>query len=195
MTIDLSEGWDAIAEQFIAARSGIGTERVRSWARDCLPPGSTIVDVGCGSGAPVAEGLVLDGYTVYGIDASRKMIAAFHQRFPHMPTAWEAAQHSAFFHRSFIGAISIGLLFLLSDEVQAEVLSRVAGALEDEGRFLFSAPRQTCRWQDVQTRRPSHSLGEREYQRILELSGMRIIRCYLDEGGNNYFDAVKKSRF
>ena len=57
MAIDPSRGWDAIAQEFIAARSDIGAEVVRRWARR-LPSGGAVVDVGCGSGAPVSVVLV-----------------------------------------------------------------------------------------------------------------------------------------
>jgi len=191
MTIDRSEGWDTIAERFMAARSDIGASLVRSWARSSLPASSSVVDVGCGSGVPIAQTLIEDGFTVSGIDASPQLIAAFRRRFPGMQTACEAAQDSAFFHQTFAGAVSIGLLFLLHANDQHRVLHEVANALRPEGRFLFSAPQQACEWQDILTGRESRSLGKQEYERHLEASGLRLIDCYVDEGGNNYFDAIK----
>ncbi|MDQ0010667.1 SAM-dependent methyltransferase [Luteibacter jiangsuensis] len=121
------------------------------------------------------------------------MIAAFRRLVPATQTACEAAQDSAFFHRTFAGAVSVGLLFLLSADDQQDVLRRVANALEPGGRFLFSAPREACEWRDMQTGQPSRSLGQQEYARLLEASGLRLIGCRLDEGENNYFDAIKPS--
>lgn len=191
MTIDRSEGWDGVAEQFMTARSGIGTSLVRSWARDHLPPSATVVDVGCGSGVPIAQALVEAGFAVFGIDASPILMAAFRCRFPDAPSACEAAQDSAFFHRRFDAAVSIGLLFLLSADDQRKLLGRVADALAPGGRFLFSAPRERCEWIDMLTGWRSMSLGEQTYQRLLETSGLHLVGCRVDEGGNNYFDAVK----
>jgi SAM-dependent methyltransferase len=191
MSIDRSEGWDGIAEQFMTARSGVGAGLVRSWARDHLPPSATVVDVGCGSGVPIAQALVEEGFTVFGIDASPRLIAAFRSRFPDAPSACEPAQDSAFFHRRFDAAVSVGLLFLLSADDQHKLLRRVADALEPGGRFLFSAPREPCEWPDALTGRRSMSLGERTYRRLLEASGLCLIGCSVDEGENNYFDAVK----
>jgi hypothetical protein len=108
-----------------------------------------------------------------------------------MPTACEAAQDSMFFHQTFTGAVSIGLLFLLHPDDQHSVLRRVANALEPGGRFLFSAPLEACEWQDMLTGRRSRSLGRQEYERHIQASGLRLIGCRLDEGGNNYFDAAK----
>jgi SAM-dependent methyltransferase len=194
VAIDRSEGWEEVAEQFIAARSKVGADVVRCWARDHLPPRSTVLDIGCGSGVPIAQALIEDGFTLFGIDASATLIDAFRRRFPDAPSACEPAQDSAFFHRSFDAAIAIGLLFLLSPHDQGQVIRRVANALAPGGRFLFSAPRQRCEWQDLLTGRRSISLGEQEYERLLEAAGLHVIGCRTDEGGNDYFDAAKPLR-
>lgn len=191
MDTDRSEGWDGVAAQFMAARSTIGTAFVRSWARDNLPPSGVVVDVGCGSGVPIAQALIEDGFTVFGIDASPALIAAFRRRFPDMQTACEAAQDSVFFHRTFDAAVSIGLLFLLSADDQRKTVLRMANALRPGGRLLFSAPREACEWQDGLTGRRSKSLGSRDYERQLDAAGLHLVGCHCDEGGNNYFDAAK----
>ncbi len=191
LNIDRSEGWDGVAEQFMAARSDVGVTIVRAWARDKLPPSSSIVDVGCGSGVPIAQALIEDGFAVFGIDASPTLIEAFRERFPDAMSACEAAQDSRFFQRTFDAAVSIGLLFLLSSDDQRAVLNRVADALRPGGRFLFSSPREQCEWQDVLTGRSSRSLGKQEYERLLTEAGLWLIDCQVDDGQNNYFDAAK----
>lgn len=191
MDIDRSEGWDGVAEQFMAARSAIGRALVRSWARDNLRPSSSIVDVGCGSGVPISQALIEDGFEVSGIDASPRLINAFQRRFPEAQGACEAAQDSMFFYRTFDAAVSIGLLFLLSADDQRRVIDRVAQALVPGGRFLFSAPRGVCEWQDILTGRRSTSLGDQAYGKILEASGLQLVGCQADEGSNNYYDAAK----
>jgi SAM-dependent methyltransferase len=193
METDLSEGWDGVAEQFMAVRSAVGATLVRSWAQDNLPLGSEVVDVGCGSGVPITQALIEDGFALYGIDASPKLIAAFRSRFPDAHAACEAAQDSVFFHRAFVGAVSVGLLFLLPADDQRIVLRKVSYALSASGQFLFSAPREECEWQDRLTGRRSRSLGEQEYDRLLDASGMQLIDRLVDEGGNNYFHAAKVS--
>lgn len=189
MNIDRSEGYNGVAEQFMAARSDIGTTFVRSWARDNLLPASSIADVGCGSGVPIAQALIEDGFAVFGIDASPSLLAAFRRGFPGVQSACEAAQDSVFFHRIFDAAVSIGLLFLLSVDDQRRVFHRIADALKPGGRLLFTAPWQICEWQDVLTGRQSRSLGKQEYERLLEGSGLRLVGCHQKE--NHFFDAAK----
>jgi len=187
---DLSNGWDSVADRFIAVRSDIGAEIVRHWARS-LPTGGTVVDIGCGAGMPVAATLIDAGFQLFGIDASPSLVAAFRRRFPTAPPMCEAAEQSDFFGRTFDGAVAIGLLFLLPVEGQRTVIDRVATALNPGGRFLFSAPRQRCEWTDILTGRPSLSLGLDDYERLLGAAGMRVVATVVDEGENHYVDAER----
>lgn len=193
MAIDHSQGWEAVADRFMKIRSEVGTAVVRSWAQECLLPSSSIVDVGCGSGVPIAKALTDDGFALFGIDASPTLIAAFRDNLPAKPVVCEPAQDSAFFGRTFEGAVSIGLIFLLSANNQRTVLGKVAGALDPGGRFLFSAPQQACEWSDTLTGRASLSLGADAYATHLDRFGLSVVSCRADEGGNNYYDAVKRA--
>lgn len=191
MPVDHSEGWDDVAEQFMEARSNIGAHLVLSWARDILPQSGSVIDIGCGSGMPITQTLIGQGFEVLGIDASPKLITAFQHRFPNVRSACEAAQNSTFFHRTFDAAIAIGLLFLLTEHDQGKVIHRVANSLKPGGRFLFSAPREKCEWKDILTGRRSQSLGVDGYELLLQASGLNLMGCRVDEGDNNYYDAIK----
>ena len=191
MAIDHSQGWDNVAGQFIAARSNIGAETVLAWARETISPGASIIDVGCGSGVPISQALIDGGFEVLGIDASLNLVAAFADRFPSAQVACEAAQESDFFNRKFEACVSIGLIFLLDEADQREVIRRIGAALKQGGRFLFTAPREQCEWRDVLTGRGSKSLGFDTYERLLVEAGLRLIGCRVDEGQNNYYDAIK----
>lgn len=190
MTPDPSRGWDAIAQDFIAARSDIGADIVRQWATQ-LPPRAAVLDLGCGSGAPVAETLVAAGHSVFGVDASPALVAEFRRRLPSAEVACEPAETSRLFDRRFDGAVAVGLLFLLPADDQRAVIARVAAALQPGGRFLFTAPRQACEWADMLTGQPSLSLGEAEYRLALAQSGLGLVDQYTDAGGNHYFDAAR----
>lgn len=191
VTGDRSGGWDVVADAFMAVRSGVGTALVRAWALRRLPPGAAILDLGCGSGVPIAAALAEDGFTIWGVDPAPRMIAAFRHRLPGMPAACEPAQASDFFGRRFVGVIAVGVLFLLPPADQLALLGRVAGALAPGGHFLFSAPRAPAAWTDPLTGRASVSLGVDAYAARLADVGLRLLGSERDEGGNDYHAATR----
>lgn len=192
--MDKSNGYEYIATRFIEIRgqniNGIGTSSVRSWTRT-LPQGSSILDLGCGTGIPISKVLIAEGMTVYGIDASTTLINEFRQNFPKAPAACEPVEDSLFFNRKFDAIISWGLVFLLSKDAQAKVIQKAAGALRTGGKLLFTAPYKKTEWEDVMTRQLSRSLGAAKYKKLLSASGLTLIEEFEDEGENHYFNAVK----
>ena len=190
MTDDASQGYDAIAGDFIAVRSSTGRSVVQAWAAS-LPRGASVIDLGAGFGEPITRTLVEGGLDVCAIDASARMVSAFRERFPDVPVACEPAEQSAFFGQTFDGAIAVGLVFLLPEDTQRTLIQRVAGVLKPGGRFLFSAPHQVCTWEDVLTKRPSRSLGLEAYRETLKAAGLTLANQHTDDGGTHYYEALK----
>lgn len=188
--IDRSNGWEAVAGRLIAERSRVGAETVRTWCRE-LPAGATVLDLGCGAGVPVSETLIDEGCRVHGVDASPSLVETFRRRFPEVPVACEPAEESEFFGRSFDGVVAIGLMFLLPPDSQRQIIRRVASALHAGGRFLFTAPTQVATWTDLLTGRPSISLGDSEYRRVLAEAGLAVLGERVDEGENHYYDVAR----
>src|SRR4030088_611154 len=97
---DQSNGYEALAEKFMSSRnSRIGAATVREWSAT-LPGGPSILDLGCGHGVPLSQTLIDEGFAVYGVDASAKMIAAFRERFPDVHAECSSVEDSAFFNRT-----------------------------------------------------------------------------------------------
>jgi SAM-dependent methyltransferase len=200
MSEDDSNGYQAIASIYIARRGtrprvgdAIGAATVRAWAQ-AFPPGTTVLDLGCGPGEPSTRILQEAGLATYAVDASPAMVAAFRERFPHVPIEQSTVEASTFFDRAFDGVLAWGLLFLLESAAQALVIEKVAGALNAGGRFLFTAPKEPAEWLDGMTGRPSRSLGAQTYERLLRDAGMKWVGEEQDEGENHYFFAEKQQR-
>jgi 2-polyprenyl-3-methyl-5-hydroxy-6-metoxy-1,4-benzoquinol methylase len=190
---DLANGYERIAEQFLIVRgratSSIGVSAVRAWAQ-ALPARSDVLDLGCGSGLPLTQVLLDEGHTAYAIDASPTLVAAFRRHFPGVAVACESVEASDFFQRRFDAVLAWGLLFLLSEATQHDLLKRAAAALHPGGRLLFTAPAQACIWRDAMTGEESRSLGAECYRARLAELGLSLLCEYDDEGENHYYDAV-----
>lgn len=189
---DASNGYDSIAVDFmsIRGRSSIGANTVRSWSKS-LRAGGAVLDLGCGHGIPISKLLLDEGFSVYGIDASPRMIAAFRENVPQARATCESIEDSKLFGQQFDGIVAWGLLFLLAPATQIKLIHKVASALNAGGRFLFTAPHQECEWLDNLTKRNCISLGSTAYRRILESEGLTLLGDSEDEGENYYFFACK----
>lgn len=189
---DRSNGYETASEDFISIRSksSIGISIVHDWA-ESLSRGGAVLDLGCGHGMPISKALIDDGFSVYGIDASPSLIAAFSSRFPNSPVECGAIEDSQFFGRKFDGVIAWGLIFLLAPDVQSTLIHKVNLALKPGGRFLFTAPNQACEWLDNLTGRKSVSLGSDTYRKILESEGLVVVCETEDEGKNHYYSVCK----
>ncbi len=192
---DSSAGYEAVANDYMIrrARGRIGARTVETWVLT-LPSGASVLDVGCGGGIPLAEVLLAQGLTVYGIDPSSSMVSALKSRFPSVAVECESIAESALFHRHFDAALAWGVLFLLSADEQAEAIRKVAAALRPGGKFLFTAPAQRCEWDDNLTGLRSRSLGGDEYRAICRAVQLAVVAEDADEGENHYFFAEKRAR-
>jgi len=188
---DRSNGYEAAAERFMSARNPrIGAVTVRRWSQ-ILPSRCSVLDLGCGHDVPVSQTLIEQGFTIYGVDASRKLVAAFRNRFPDASAECSAVEGSEFFGRTFEGVIAWCLMFLMPPEIQSVVIRKVARALNLGGKFLFASPKESVKWHDALTDRESISLGTEQYQRILRAEGLVLIGEECDEGNNYYYLSSK----
>lgn len=70
-----AEAFDAIGDRYDSAfprKEGQWT--AGAWLAASLPPGSAVLDVGCGTGLPTARQLAGAGHSVTGVDHSRTMV-------------------------------------------------------------------------------------------------------------------------
>jgi len=156
-----------------------------------LQPGASVLDIGCGHGIPISEVLLQEGFATYGIDASDTLIAKFRERFPKAIVECSSVEESPFFHRTFDAVLAWGLMFLLPADTQRSVIGKVAHALNPNGHFLFTSPREVCSWMDGMTGLPSLSLGYDVYAQELAACGLQLVGNDEDEGQNYYYFATK----
>jgi 2-polyprenyl-3-methyl-5-hydroxy-6-metoxy-1,4-benzoquinol methylase len=188
---DNSNGYEEIADHFINARNNlIGGATIQKWSQS-LPRGAAVLDLGCGHGVPVSQTLINEGFAVYGVDASSKLIAAFRKRFPSVQAECCSVEESEFFGLTFDGIVAVGLIFLLPVETQKLVLRKAANALNLGGKFVFTSPQNAISWSDSLTMRESISLGAAAYWKILTEAGLVLDGEAIDEGENYYYMTAK----
>lgn len=189
---DSAKAYEANAYEFLKGRdaSPIGTRVVRKWSRT-LQKDASVIELACGGGYPVTKTLAAEELRIWAIDSSSTLVAEFRSRFPGIPVKCERVQESDFFGQKYDAAIAIGLVFLLSKEEQANLISRVSRILMPKGRFLFMAPIQKGTWKDLNTGIECISLGQERYEELLRDAGFKVVATYMDKGENNYYDTQK----
>jgi 2-polyprenyl-3-methyl-5-hydroxy-6-metoxy-1,4-benzoquinol methylase len=187
------EAYEQYALEFLQRRdtSLVGVRTAERWARS-LKPNSNVLEIGCGGGIPVTQTLVDSGLNLWAIDSSPTMVKTFRDRYPDIPVECASVLESDFFQKKYDAVISIGLIFILNEEGQLKMLSRVSEILRSGGNFLFTAPVEVGEWEDVVTGQKLLTLGEDVYLAALRSSGFEEVRCYCDRGKNNYYE-VKRS--
>src|SRR6185503_5256191 len=82
----MHNSYDHIAEQWHANFRGQAyVDRVLSYVDkvlEGLPPGARVLDLGCGTGNPIAKHIVQKGFSVVGVDQSRKMLEIARREVP-----------------------------------------------------------------------------------------------------------------
>ncbi|MDB5549894.1 MAG: methyltransferase, partial [Tardiphaga sp.] len=71
---------------------------------DRLPVGAAVLDIGCGSGLPIARELIRRGFDVTGVDGTPTMLALFRRNLP------DASAHLVDMRQLALGRRFAGLL-------------------------------------------------------------------------------------
>ena len=133
------ESYDAIAAEWEHARVRLSgaEQRIFDLLREGLAPGSKVLDLGCGTGRPVAEYLVEQGLRVTGIDESTRMLELARKRLPDQE--WTLASLETFAPEgAFSAAIAWDSLFHIPRTAHESIFGYVRKALRRGGRFALT---------------------------------------------------------
>jgi SAM-dependent methyltransferase len=187
--------YDAIFDWYVTERSSvIGLPQIEDLTRS-LPTGARVLDLGCGTGIPIAQFLIGAGFEVFGIDSSPKMIASFRQQFPRAQAACERIEESEFFGCTFDAVVSWGVMFHLDRAAQEKVIARTAASLNENGRFLFTSGEEEGTVEGVMdgTTFRYISLGVDTYARLLNENGLELLDRRHDKADNYVYLAGKRN--
>ena len=103
-----------------------------------LSAGATILDLGCGTGKPMAMHLHGRGFLVTGIDSSPAMVAMFQARLPDQP-AWVADMRTLSLGQRFGGILAWDSFFHLNHEDQRRMFTVFQAHAAQRGALMFTS--------------------------------------------------------
>lgn len=134
------ESYESIALRWNEQRSVLSPAeaRILSMLVDGLERESVILDLGCGTGRPVATHLAAAGFQICGVDQSPTMLALAQARLPtHQWTRAEIENYA--FETKFAAAIAWDSLFHIPRAHHGAIFTRLRRALPTGGRFALTA--------------------------------------------------------
>jgi SAM-dependent methyltransferase len=151
----------------------------REWIDQFLayvPAGGRLLDLGCGSGRPVAAYLIERGFRVTGVDSSPSLIALCRDRFPE--EEWLVGDMRALdLGRRFDGILAWYSFFHLHFDDQQAMFPRFAAHAKPGAPLIFTSGPQhgeaIGEWQGEPLYHAS--LSPEEYRRLLASTGYDVL--------------------
>lgn len=161
-----------------------------------IPPGGSILDIGCGAGEPIAGFLIRAGYDVHGVDSSQAMIALCESRFPQ--STWHVTDmRSLALGRTFAGILAWDSFFHLTQADQSRMFTIFREHAAPGAALMFTSGTENGVAMGSFGGEPLHhaSLAPDEYRALLNAHGFEIEAHVADDatvGGHTIWLARSK---
>ncbi|MEA2070980.1 MAG: class I SAM-dependent methyltransferase, partial [Asgard group archaeon] len=182
----VKESWDKIGHRYDSYRDHTKINAELEQFTKFLPQKGTILDVGSGSGIPVAKYLTEKGFKIIGIDISKKMVELAKKNVPKATFRQQDVLQMDFEDSSFDGIICVYTLWHVPRKKHAEIFKKFyellksngilvinTGIRESEGLSLFYG--QPMLW--------SNNSPKKTLQAIKELGFEILFEDILERGG------------
>ena len=136
----VADGYDLIAERYLAwsdLRPSPTRLHYLGVALELIPPGSHVLELGCGAGIPMTAALA-EGRTVTGVDISATQLDMARRNVPGATFIQADMTTLAFEPASFDAVLAFYSLVHVPRDEHAELLARIRGWLRPGGLFLAS---------------------------------------------------------
>jgi trans-aconitate methyltransferase len=157
-----------------------GRERLeKAWLdrfRALIAPGASVLDIGCGSGEPIAGYLIQCGHCLTGVDSAPSLVALAASRFP--GHTWAVGDMRRLdLGRRFAGLVAWDSFFHLDHANQRAMFPRFAAHALPEASLLFtSGPSHGEAVGTFEGEALYHaSLSPDEYEQLLADNGFRVV--------------------
>lgn len=139
MVIDNEKSYDLICDEWHKFRSATVINKCIVEFADRLSPNGNVLDIGCGTGYPVANYMALRNFNVTGIDISRKMIDK---------AKTLRLKNAVFIKRDILdfttdtlydGVIAFDSIWHIEKNRQPEAYRKIAALMKSGAYFIFTA--------------------------------------------------------
>ncbi|MFA7414269.1 MAG: class I SAM-dependent methyltransferase [Rhizobium sp.] len=147
-----------------------------------LADGASVLDIGCGSGEPMAAALLARGFAVTGVDSSETLIGLCRQRFP--SADWRVADMRGLtLGRTFDALLAWHSFFHLTPDEQRAMFPVFAAHAADCAMLMFtSGPREGVAIGSFEGEPLYHaSLDSEEYRLLLRENGFAVVDHVIDD--------------
>ena len=147
-----------------------------------LPPGASVLDIGCGAGEPIARYLIETGCRVTGIDSSPALIGICKDRFPDQE--WVVADMRGLsLDRRFDGILAWDSFFHLSPEDQRPMFPIFHRHARPQAALMFTSGHLHGETISTFQGEPLYhgSLDEAEYRSLLVQNGFEVVSHVVED--------------
>jgi SAM-dependent methyltransferase len=137
---------------------------------------AAILDIGCGSGEPIARYLIDRNFTVEGVDASPTLISVCRERFPKQ--RWQVSDmRDLALGRTFGGLLAWDSFFHLSHDDQRHMFAIFKLHAASDAALMFTSGTSHSVAIGSYHGEPLYhaSLAPMEYRTLLEANGFRVV--------------------
>ena len=141
-----------------------------------LPKNASVLDIGCGSGKPIAQYLIEDGLNVSGVDSSTAMISLCRERFP--KNSWTVADMRTLnLGQKFAGLLAWNSFFHLTRDAQRQMFPIFRKHAKPGAALMFtSGPYDGEELGALRDETLFHaSLDPSEYRTLLSANKFRVV--------------------
>lgn len=157
----------------------------RAWFerfRDVMPAGADVLDLGCGSGEPVARYLIEAGHRVTGIDSAPTLIGLCRSRFP--DETWIAGDmREVSLARRFGGVVAWNSFFHLTPYDQRAMFKIFRDHAEPGAALMFTSGPGAGEAIGAYQGEPLYhaSLDTAEYETLLAAHGFSVVQHVVED--------------